>query len=214
MGLAIPIETSARHIYLCREDFNILFGEDRDLTFKAELSQPGQYVCKERVAVRGPKGSFEKVAVLGPFRNETQVEISMTDSRKLGIPGVIRQSGDTAGTPGCILEGPNGSIELDHGVIVAKRHIHMTPVQAIQLNVKDNDEVFVIMESFERSLIFADVVVRVNPNFALAMHVDTDEANAFANDNHPTGALLKLFGGRTYNLQKWAEEVQNGINRF
>ncbi|MCI6535554.1 MAG: phosphate propanoyltransferase [Lachnospiraceae bacterium] len=214
MGLAIPIETSARHIHLCREDFNILFGEDRDLTFKAELSQPGQYVCKERVAVRGPKGSFEKVAVLGPFRNETQVEISMTDSRKFGIPGVIRQSGDTAGTPGCILEGPNGSIELDHGVIVAKRHIHMTPVQAIQLNVKDNDEVFVIMESFERSLIFADVVVRVNPNFALAMHVDTDEANAFANDNHPTGALLKLFGGRTYNLQKWAEEVQNGINRF
>ena len=214
MGLAIPIETSARHLHLCREDFNILFGEDRDLTFKAELSQPGQYVCKERVAVRGPKGSFEKVAVLGPFRNETQVEISMTDSRKLGIPGVIRQSGDTAGTPGCVLEGPNGSIELDHGVIVAKRHIHMTPVQAIQLNVKDNDEVFVIMESFERSLIFADVVVRVNPNFALAMHVDTDEANAFANDNHPTGALLKLFGGRTYNLQKWAEEVQNGINRF
>lgn len=214
MGLAIPIETSARHIHLCREDFNILFGEDRDLTFKAELSQPGQYVCKERVTVRGPKGSFEKVAVLGPFRNETQVEISMTDSRKLGIPGVIRQSGDTAGTPGCILEGPNGSIVLDHGVIVAKRHIHMTPVQAIQLNVKDNDEVFVIMESFERSLIFADVVVRVNPNFALAMHVDTDEANAFANDNHPTGALLKLFGGRTYNLQKWAEEVQNGINRF
>ena len=214
MGLAIPIETSARHIHLCREDFNILFGEDRDLTFKAELSQPGQYVCKERVAVRGPKGSFEKVAVLGPFRNETQVEISMTDSRKLGIPGVIRQSGDTAGTPGCVLEGSNGSIELDHGVIVAKRHIHMTPVQAIQLNVKDNDEVFVFMESFERSLIFADVVVRVNPNFALAMHVDTDEANAFANDNHPTGALLKLFGGRTYNLQKWAEEVQNGINRF
>ena len=214
MGLAIPIEKSARHIHLCREDFNILFGEDRDLTFKAELSQPGQYVCKERVAVRGPKGSFEKVAVLGPFRNETQVEISMTDSRKLGIPGVIRQSGDTVGTPGCVLEGSNGSIELDHGVIVAKRHIHMTPVQAIQLNVKDNDEVFVIMESFERSLIFADVVVRVNPNFALAMHVDTDEANAFANDNHPTGALLKLFGGRTYNLQKWAEEVQNGINRF
>ena len=90
----------------------------------------------------------------------------------------------------------------------------MTPVQAIQLNVKDNDEVFVIMESFERSLIFADVVVRVNPAFALAMHVDTDEANAFANENNPTGALLKLFGGRTYNLQKWAEELQNGINRF
>ena len=214
MGLAIPIETSARHIHLCREDFDILFGEGKELTFKAELSQPGQYVCEERLTVRGPKSSFENVAVLGPFRKETQVEISMTDSRKLGIPGIIRQSGDTKDTPGCILEGPNGQIELDHGVIVAKRHIHMTPVQAIQLNVKDNDEVFVIMESFERSLIFADVVVRVHPDFALAMHVDTDEANAFANENNPTGALLKLFGGRTYNLQKWAEELQNGINRF
>lgn len=214
MGLAIPIETSARHIHLCREEFDILFGEGKELTFKAELSQPGQYVCEERLTVRGPKSSFENVAVLGPFRSETQVEISMTDSRKLGIPGIIRQSGDTEDTPGCILEGPGGSIELTHGVIVAKRHIHMTPVQAIQLNVKDNDEVFVIMESFERSLIFADVVVRVNPNFALAMHVDTDEANAFANENNPTGALLKLFGGRTYNLQKWAEELQNGINRF
>ena len=214
MGLAIPIETSARHIHLCREDFDILFGEGKELTFKAELSQPGQYVCEERLAVRGPKSSFENVAVLGPFRKETQVEISMTDSRKLGIPGIIRQSGDTKDTPGCILEGPNGQIELDHGVIVAKRHIHMTPVQAIQLNVKDNDEVFVIMESFERSLIFADVVVRVHPDFALAMHVDTDEANAFANENNPTGALLKLLGGRTYNLQKWAEELQNGINRF
>ena len=139
MGLAIPIETSARHIHLCREDFDILFGEGKELTFKAELSQPGQYVCEERLAVRGPKSSFENVAVLGPFRNETQVEISMTDSRKLGIPGIIRQSGDTKDTPGCILEGPNGSIELDHGVIVAKRHIHMTPVQAIQLNVKDNE---------------------------------------------------------------------------
>ena len=90
----------------------------------------------------------------------------------------------------------------------------MTPVQAIQMNVKDNDEVFVIMESYERSLIFADVVVRVSPNFALAMHVDTDEANAFANENHPTGVILKLFGGRTYNLQKWAEELQNGITRI
>ena len=130
MGLAIPIETSARHIHLCREDFEILFGEGKELTFKSELSQPGQFACEERLEVRGPKGAFERVAVLGPFRGETQVEISMTDSRKLGIPGMIRQSGDTAGTPGCTLVGPCGSVELDHGVIVAKRHIHMTPVQA------------------------------------------------------------------------------------
>lgn len=98
MGLAIPIETSARHIHLCREDFEILFGEGKELTFKSELSQPGQFACEERLEVRGPKGAFERVAVLGPFRGETQVEISMTDSRKLGIPGMIRQSGDTAGT--------------------------------------------------------------------------------------------------------------------
>ena len=195
MGLAIPIETSARHIHLCREDFEILFGEGKELTFKSELSQPGQFACEERLEVRGPKGAFERVAVLGPFRGETQVEISMTDSRKLGIPGMIRQSGDTAGTPGCTLVGPCGSVELDHGVIVAKRHIHMTPVQAYQLNVKD-------------------VIVRVSPQFALAMHVDTDEANAFAGTENPTGTLLKLFGGKSEELQRWADEIQSGIHRI
>ena len=214
MGLAIPIETSARHIHMCREDFEKIFGAGRTLTYKADLSQPGQYVAEERLTVRGPKGSFENVAILGPFRPETQLEISMTDSRKLGIPGIIRHSGDTKDTPGCTLIGPEGTLDIDHGVIVAKRHIHMTPVQSIQLNVKDGDEVFVIMESYERSLIFADVIVRVNPDFALAMHVDTDEANAFANDSSPTGVILKLFGGRTYNLQKWADELQSGINRL
>lgn len=214
MGISIPIETSARHIHLCKSDFEILFGDSSSPTFKAELSQPGQFVCKERVTVTGPKGTFENVAVLGPFREQTQLEISMTDSRKLGVPGVIRQSGDTKGSPGCTLTGPVGTLTLDHGVIVAKRHIHMTPVHAAQLKVKDLDEVFVIMESFERSLIFADVVVRVSPSFALAMHVDTDEANAFACENEPTGVILKLFEGRTYNLQKWAEELQSGIQRI
>lgn len=214
MGLAIPIETSARHIHLCQEDFEKLFGEGQTLTYQADLSQPGQYIAKERLCVKGPKGSFDTVAILGPFRPETQLEISMTDARKLGILAVIRQSGDTADTPGCTLVGPAGSIDIDHGVIVAKRHIHMTPVQAVQAGVQDNDEVFVIMDSFERSLIFADVIVRVNPDFALAMHVDTDEANAFAGNSHPTGVILKLFGGRTYNLQKWADELQSGINRL
>ena len=214
MGLSIPIETSARHIHIAQKDFETLFGKGRSLTYKGDLSQPGQYVCEERITVKGPKGTFENVAILGPFRPETQVEISMTDSRKLGISGVIRQSGDTKSTPGCTLIGPEGILELDHGVIVAKRHIHMTPVQAVQLNVKDNDEVFVITESYERSLIFADVVVRVSPNFALAMHVDTDEANAFASDSRPSGVILKLFSGNTYNLQKWAEEIQSGIHRL
>lgn len=214
MGLAIPIETSARHIHVCCEDYELLFGKGKELTFKAELSQPGQYVCEERLTIKGAKGTFENVAVLGPFRKETQVEISVTDCRKLGIEGVIRQSGDTEGTPGCTLIGPLGELEIDHGVIVAKRHIHMTPVQAIQLGVKDNDDVFVITNSFERSLIFADVIVRVNPSFALAMHVDTDEANAFAGMDNPTGVILKLFNGQTYSLQKWAEELQSGINRL
>ena len=214
MSIKIPIETSARHLHISQEDFEKLFGEGSKPHFIKELSQPGQYLCRERVTVKGPKGTFENMALLGPFRSDTQVEMSLTDTRKLGIPSVIRQSGDIEGTPGCILSGPCGDIEIPKGVIVAKRHIHMTPVQAIQMNVKDNDEVFVIMESFERSLIYADVIVRVSPDYALAMHVDTDEANAFANDNHPTGVILKLFGGRTYNLQKWAEELQNGIHRL
>ena len=137
----------------------------------------------------------------------------MTDTRKIGLPGIIRQSGHTDGTPGCKLVGPKGTIELEKGVIVAKRHIHMTPLEASRAHVKDNDEVFVITQSYERGLIFADVVVRVSPTFKLSMHVDTDEANAFANDDSPTGAILKLFDGTTYSLEQWADEVASGINR-
>lgn len=213
MSLKIPIETSARHIHLSQKDFETLFGPGARMTYVKELSQPGQYACKERISVIGPKGRFEKVIVLGPFRKETQVEISVTDTRRLGIPSVIRQSGDLEGTPGCILVGPCGTVTLDKGVIVAKRHIHMTPIDALRAHVKDNDVVFVITTSFERSLIFSDVVVRVSPSFSLAMHVDTDEANAFANEDHPTGVILKLFDGHTYNLQTWADEIQEGINR-
>ena len=213
MSLKIPIETSARHIHVCEEDFKKLFGEDAELHYVHELSQPGQYLCEERITIVGPKGKFENVAILGPFRKETQIELSMTDTRKIGVPGVIRQSGHTADTPGCTLIGPNGSIELEKGIIVAKRHIHMTPLEASRARVKDNDEVFVITESYERGLIFADVVVRVSPTFKLAMHVDTDEANAFASDVAPTGAILKLFDGQTYSLQQWADEIQSGINR-
>lgn len=213
MSLKIPIETSARHIHISEEDFQLLFGADAELTYEHELSQPGQYLCKERITAVGPKGRFENVAILGPYRKETQVELSVTDTRKLGLPSVIRQSGHIEGTPGCQLIGPKGTLNLKKGVIVAKRHIHMTPVEASRAHVKDNDEVFVIMESYERGLIFADVVVRVSPTFRLAMHVDTDEANAFANDGSPTGAILKLFDGQTYSLQQWADEIQSGINR-
>ena len=213
MSQKIPIETSARHIHISESDFKKLFGADAELTYVHELSQPGQYLCKERITVKGPKGSFENVAILGPYRKATQIEFSMTDTRKIGVPGVIRQSGGIDDTPGCVLVGPLGELSLEQGVIVAKRHIHMTPLEASRARVRDNDEVFVITESYERGLIFADVVVRVSPSFKLSMHVDTDEANAFAGDEHPTGAILKLFDGQTYSLQQWADEIQSGINR-
>lgn len=214
MPSKIPIETSARHIHMSQSDFEFFFGKGATMTPVRELSQPGQFLASERLSVQGPKGSFENVAILGPFRPETQIEVSVTDTRQLGLPAVIRQSGDVEGTPGCILRHASGRcLEIPQGLMVAKRHIHMTPVDAIQMKVKDKDEVFVIMESYERSLIYADVVVRVHPNFRLAMHVDTDEANAFVND-HSFGTILKLFDGSTYSLQQWARELQQGIARY
>ena len=192
MSLTIPIETSARHIHLSQEDFETLFGPGAKLTYIKELSQPGQYACQERLTVVGPKGSFENVIVLGPCRSKTQVEVSVTDNRKLGIPSVIRQSGDISNTPGCTLIGPCGTVDLTEGVIVAKRHIHMTPIDAIRARVKDNDIVFVITTSFERSLIFSDVVVRVSEKYALAMHIDTDEANAAHCAGEVKGEIVRL----------------------
>lgn len=212
MSIKIPIETSARHIHLSRSDFEKLFGSDAELHYVKELSQPGQYLCEERVTVKGPKGVFENMALLGPFRKESQVELSLTDTRKLGIPGVIRQSGDIDGTPGCTLAGPFGETEIEKGVIVAKRHIHMTPEDALTLRVHDNDEVFVLTKSYGRALIYADVVVRVHWDFKLAMHVDTDEANAFSSDAEPYGVIIRLFDSN-FNTDKWIEDVLSGINR-
>ena len=212
-SIKIPIETSARHVHLSREDFEALFGKGAELTFVKELTQPAQFVAAERVSVRGPRGEFENVAILGPFRKQTQVELSLTDTRRIGVPGVIRQSGDIAGTPGCVLAAGDKTIEIPEGVIVAKRHIHMSPLDAYQMHVNDNDEVFVITESFERALIYANVVVRVHKNFRLSMHVDTDEANAFAGDDKPYGVILNLFHGSSYDLHQWAEELLEGIQR-
>ena len=213
MSHKIPIETSARHVHLSREDFEKLYGAGAELTFEKALSQPGQFLAKERVTVTGPGGSFENMAILGPFRKESQVEISMTDCRTLGVESKIRQSGHTANTPGCTLKGPAGSVELDHGVIVAKRHIHMTPSDAIRLDVKDNDEVFILTKSYGRGVIFADVVVRVDRNFKLAMHVDTDEANAFAGDEETFGVIIKLFEDNSFNIDEWIDDVLDGIHR-
>lgn len=212
MSVKIPIETSARHIHVSKEEFELLYGPGAELHYIKELSQPGQYLCQERLTVKGPKGEFENMAILGPFRKETQVELSLTDTRKLGLPGIIRQSGDIEGTPGCVLCGPNGELSIEKGVIVAKRHIHMTPDEAISLRVRDNDEVFVLTKSYGRALIYADVVVRVHRSFRLAMHVDTDEANAFSSDAEPYGVIVRLFDDN-YNTDKWIEEVLSGIHR-
>lgn len=213
MYYKIPIETSARHLHLCREDFEKLFGEGKDLTPVKELSQPGQFLAKERLNAVGPKGTFENVAIIGPLRSVTQMEISVTDARKLGVPVVIRQSGDTEGTPGITLVSDRASIHVDRGVMVAKRHIHMTPQQAMRMKVKDNEEVFVVTESFDRSLIYGNVVVRVSKDYRLAMHIDTDESNALIGGEEAYGIVLKLFDPDTYDLHTWMDELLQGIRR-
>lgn len=174
------VETSARHIHLTNEHIETLFGKGHTLTNKKDLSQPGQFACEEKVTLVGEKGSL-KLSVLGPARKDTQVELSYTDARTLGLKGVpVRESGDVAGTPGIKLVGPCGEVEITEGCIIAKRHIHMTPEDAEKFNVKDKDVVKVRIDSDGRALIFDDVVVRVSSSYALAMHIDTDEANAAA----------------------------------
>ena len=174
----VLVETSARHIHLSREAVDILFGQGYQLTNKKDLSQPGQYACAEKLEVVGPKGKL-KASILGPTRNASQVEISLTDARSIGVVAPIRESGDIAGSGACKLVNPeNGAeLELTEGVIAAKRHIHLTPEAAEEMGVKDKQIVSVKIES-ERTAVLGDVVVRVNANFAPAMHIDTDEANA------------------------------------
>lgn len=173
----IPVEISAHHVHLSQSDVEKLFGPGHQLTPEHELSQPGQFACAEKVHLVGPKGRIANVRVLGPTRKETQVEIAMTEQFKVGIQPPIRQSGDLVNTPGITLEGPAGTAVIDRGVICAQRHIHMTPEDALRFRVRDNYVVRVRVEG-ERELIFGDVVVRVNPAFRLAMHIDTDEGNA------------------------------------
>ena len=185
------VETSARHVHVTKEALHVLFGEGYELTKKKDLSQPGQFACNERVAVIGPKGQFPAVSILGPERSANQVEISASDARTLGVPAVVRESGDVAGSAPCKLVGPKGEVEISEGVIVAKRHIHMTPADAEQFGVKDKDIVSVKIDSPERSLIFGDVVVRVSEKFALAMHIDTDESNAVLAPAGTMGEIVK-----------------------
>ncbi len=190
MEKTVLVETSARHAHISREHLDILFGEGYELTKKKDLSQPGQYACEERIAVIGPKGQFPGVSILGPVRPATQVEISASDARSIGVTAVVRESGDIANTPGCKIVGPKGEIEIENGVIVAKRHIHMTPDDAEKYGLTDKQIVEVKVKSDERTLTFGDVVVRVHPNFALAMHIDTDEANAVLGGLNAMGEIL------------------------
>ena len=175
----VLVETSARHIHLSQADLETLFGAGYELTPKKDLSQPGQFACEERVTVVGPKKELAGVSILGPVRPETQVELSLTDARSIGLSAPVRESGDVAGSSGCKLVGPKSEVELAQGVIAAKRHIHMTPEDAEQFGVKDTQVVQVrVPSSIGRTTIFDDVVVRVSPKYALAMHIDTDESNA------------------------------------
>jgi len=169
---------SNRHVHLSREDLDLLFGKGYTLTPTKDLGQPGQFACKEMVTIVGPKGSIENVRILGPERKDTQIEISLTDAFKLGIMPPVRDSGDIEGTPGITIIGPNGKLEKEKGVIIAKRHVHMRPSDAEKFGVKDKDIVKVIVENGDRKLIFDDVLIRVSEKFALEFHVDSDEANA------------------------------------
>jgi putative phosphotransacetylase len=189
MANKILIETSARHVHVSAEALEILFGKGHKLTNKKDLSQPGQFACEEKVTVIGPKGSL-KASILGPERPATQVELSLTDARTIGVVAPIRESGDIAGSGKCVIEGPCGSVEIECGVIAAKRHIHMTPAEAEELGVADKDIVSVKLDT-ARPLVFGDVVVRVSDKFALAMHIDTDESNAACAFGEVYGEIVK-----------------------
>ena len=185
------VETSARHVHVSQADLEVLFGEGYELTKKKDLSQPGQYVTNERVAVVGPKSQFPAVSILGPVRPATQLELSLTDARSIGVTAPIRESGDIAGSGACKLVGPAGEVELTEGVIAAKRHVHMTPEDAEKAGVSDKEIVSVKVDTDGRALVFGDVVVRVNDNFALAMHIDTDESNACSATPATMGEIVK-----------------------
>ena len=186
-NLFVELEASGRHVHVTAQQAKTLFGHT--LTPERELSQPGQFVAKERVTVIGPKGRFENVAVLGPERPEAQVEISLTDGRVLGIQPPVRLSGDVSGTPGITLEGPQGQVNLSQGVMAAKRHIHMHPADAARMGVQDKQQVR-LQTYTDRPVIFDGVTVRVHPSFETAVHLDYDEANACGFQKGDLGRIL------------------------
>jgi putative phosphotransacetylase len=186
----VLVEISARHVHVSEEHLEILFGKGYKLTPKKDLSQPGQYACEERVTVVGPKKELAGVSILGPCRKATQIEVSLTDARAIGVKAPIRESGDIAGSGACKLIGPAGEVELTEGVIAAKRHIHMTTADAEKYGITDSQIVSVKIPTEGRALIFGDVVARVSDSYALAMHLDTDEANAAGIPGSCIGEIL------------------------
>ncbi len=191
MSMEVLVETSARHLHVTQADLETLFGKGYELTWKKDLSQPGQFACAERVDVVGPKKTLAGVSILGPVRPETQVELSLTDARSIGVAAPVRESGDIAGSGACKLVGPCGEVELTEGVIAAKRHIHMTTADAARMGLEDKQVVCVKVPSNGRETIFGDVVVRVSDKYALAMHIDTDESNAGAVAPGTMGEIIK-----------------------
>ena len=186
----VLVETSARHVHVTDEHLEILFGKGHALTNKKNLSQPGQFACEEKVTIVGPKGQL-KASILGPTRKATQVELSLTDARTVGLTAQIRESGDIAGTEGCKLIGPEGEVDITEGVIAAKRHVHLDPKTAQEFGIENGQIVSVKVESEARSLIFGDVVARVSDKFAPAVHIDTDEANAAGLKGAVEGEIIK-----------------------
>ena len=186
------VEVSARHIHVTQSDMDILFGKGSELHPVKELSQPGQFASEEKLTLKGPKGSLT-ARILGPLRSETQVEVSLTEARQLGVKAQIRESGDLEGTTGDLtLVGPAGEIALTKGVIAAKRHVHMTPADAEKYGVTNGEVVAVKIETAGRSVVFGDTVIRVSDKYSLAMHIDTDEANAAAISGTAQGEIVKF----------------------
>jgi len=199
MDNKILVETSARHVHVTTETLEVLFGKGHVLTVKKMLSQPGQFASEDKVQVIGynkkdPNGPRPSAmfSILGPVRDHNQVEVSFTDARQLGLSAPVRESGDIAGSGVCTLKGPEGEVELKEGVIVAKRHIHMTPKDAEDFGVKNSDIVSVELDTGKgRKTIFGDTVIRVSPRFSLAMHIDTDESNACCGSGVVYGKIVK-----------------------
>ena len=193
MAKTFMVETSARHVHVTQETLEQLFGTGYQLTVKKELSQPGQFASNERVTVVGPKKEIANVSILGPCRKSNQVELSATDARSIGVDAPVRESGDIVGSGACKIVGPAGEVELSEGVIVAKRHVHMTEKDAADFGVKNGDIVTVLVDTgVGRKTVFGDTVIRVSDKFSLAMHIDTDESNAAACGRDVTGSLINL----------------------